>query len=170
MKGGGIMNQMKGVIIVVLLTIAFLIPPAQAEEAVEFTRCLSGTATMFHQSKELPPVYSWAANGITMSDDKRFNNLTVHCEGVAMGVGPKRKGYVLCKNTDLDGDMLIYGGPLTAPGSSDFKFMQGSGKWKGIKGTMPLRRIAGSKPGKGAMPGTFQHCHRATVTFELPPK
>jgi hypothetical protein len=41
MKGGGIMKQLKGVIIVVLLTIAFLIPPAQAEEAVEFTRCLS---------------------------------------------------------------------------------------------------------------------------------
>jgi hypothetical protein len=164
------MNRIKGVIIVALLTMAFLIPPTHAEETVEFTRCLSGTANLFHQSKKIPIVYSWDINGITMSDDKRFNNLTIHCEGLAMGGGPKRKGYVLCKETDLDGDMLIYGGPLTAPGSTDFKYMVGSGKWKGIKGNMSLRRIVGSKPGKGAMPGTGQHCHRATVTFELPPK
>ena len=51
--------------------------------------------TLFYQSKELPLAISWAETGITMSDDKRFNNVTMHCEGVQYDVGPKREGYVI---------------------------------------------------------------------------
>lgn len=152
-----------------IIGLTMLIPPAHAEETIEFTQCLSGTFTLFHQSKEVPLVCSWAESGITMSDDKRFNNMTIHCEGVQMGIGPKRKGYYLCKATDLDGDMIIYGGPYAAPGSgSGAKIELGTGKWKGIKGTFNRKRIVRSKPRKGAMPGTYQGCHKVKVTFELP--
>jgi len=164
------MNQMKGVIIVAL-TLTFLIPPAHAEETVEFTLCVSGTATLFHQSQGLPPVLSAAENGITMSDDKRFNNVTVHCEAVQMGVGPKSKGYVLCKFTDLDGDMVFTMGPYGAHESGTGpKIELGTGKWKGIKGAFQRQNIVHSKPRKGAMPGTFQGCFKMMGTFELPPK
>ncbi len=150
-------------------TVIFL-PTANAEEPYEFTQCLSGTVTLFHQSKELPFVVSWAETGITMSDDKRFNNMTIHCEGVQFGVGPKREGYGICKFTDLDGDMMILGGPYAGPGWSGCKFMAGTGKWKGIKGTHDRKRLVRSKPFKGAMPMTYQGCHKVTGTFELPPK
>jgi hypothetical protein len=166
MKGGGIMNKMKGVIIVVLLTIAFLISPVQAED-FEDTRCFSGTVTVFHTA---PLVLSWAQNAIIMSDDKRFNNMVAHCEGVQMGLGQKREGYGLCKATDVDGDMMIYGGNYGAPGAYVWKFKLGTGKWKGIKGTFTTQRIVRSKPRKGAMPQTYQGCTRVKGTFELPPK
>jgi hypothetical protein len=150
---------------------AFFILPAHAEEAFEFTRCVSGTVTLFHQNQEVPPVLSWAENGITMSDDKRFNNMTIHCEGVQVGVGPKRKGYALCKRTDLDGDMIITGGPYAGfgPGSGE-RIQLGTGKWKGYKGTGSSQRIVNTKPRKGAMPGTYQGCLSVKGTFELPPK
>jgi hypothetical protein len=150
--------------------LVMFVPPAHAEEASEFTQCLSGTFTLFHKSKELPFVGSWAETGITMSDDKRFNNVTIHCEGVQMGLGQKRTGYGLCKATDLDGDMMIFGGPYTGLGWDGCMLMAGTGKWKGVKGTLPRERLVRNKPGKGAMPGTYQGCHRVKVTFELPPK
>jgi hypothetical protein len=153
-----------------IIGLIMLAPPAYAEEPYEYTQCLSGTVTLFHQSKELPLALSWAESGITMSDDKRFNNMTIHCEGVQFGLGPKRRGYGLCKATDLDGDMMIYGGEYGAPGTSFGTFMAGTGKWKGIKGTGLRKRLVRSKPRKGAMPMTYQGCHKVTGTFELPPK
>jgi hypothetical protein len=172
MKGGGIMKQMKGVIIVALLTLTFLIPPAYGEETLEYTQCVSGTVTLFHQIKGVPLTLSWAETGITMSDDKRFNNLTIHCEGVQFGIREKREGYALCKGTDLDGDMMIYGGTYAGlPGTSGgLKFMHGTGKWKGIIGVSKRQRLVRSKPFKGAMPGTYQGCHKVKGSFELPPK
>ena len=155
-------------IIITSITFACLVmflPTVHAEEPYEFTQCLSGSYNLFHQSKELPPVLSWTETGITISDDTRFNNLTLHCEGVQIGIGKKRTGYGICKFTDLDGDMMIVGGPYT-----DCVFMAGTGKWKGIKGTMQRQRLVRSKPGKGAMPGTYQVCHKVTGTFELPTK
>ena len=159
-------------IIITSLVFACLVmclPTVHAEEHYEFTKCVCGTFTLFHQSKELPFVGSWAESGITMSDDKRFNNVTIHCEGAQIGIGQNRKGYGLCKATDIDGDMMIFGGPYTGPGF-DCKFMAGTGKWKGIKGTYSHKRLVYSKPGKEAMPGTYQGCHKVTGTFELPPK
>ncbi len=141
--------------------------PARAEEAYGFTQCLSGKYTLFYESKELPPAFSWAETGITMSDDKRFNNVTMHCEGVQFGLGPKREGYGLCKATDLDGDMMIFGGRYVGPGTGDWKFIVGTGKWKGIKGTSQRERIVRSKPGGGAMPVTYQVCHKVTGTIQL---
>jgi len=141
--------------------------PARAEEAYGFTQCISGKYTLFYQSKELPLAISWAETGITMSDDKRFNNVTMHCEGVQYDVGPKREGYGLCKATDLDGDMMIFGGRYIGLGTRDFRFFAGTGKWKGIKGTSLRERIVRSKPGGGAMPGTYQGCHKVTGTIQL---
>jgi hypothetical protein len=153
-----------------IIGLIMLAPPAYAEEPYEFTQCLSGTYTLFYQSKQVQPALSWAETGITMSDDKRFNNMTIHCEGVQFGLGPKRIGWGLCKSTDLDGDMIIYGGEYGPRGTSFGKFLGGTGKWKGIKGTNLRKRLVRSKPRKGAMPGTYQGCHKVTGTFQLPPK
>lgn len=163
------MIRIVSIISMVFVCLVMFLPTAQAED-IEYTVCFSGTFTMFHEVKGAPFALSYAQNGIIMSDDKRFNNMIVHCEGVQMGFGPKRKGYGLCTAKDLDGDMIIFGGPYRAPGDSDYKWLFGTGKWKGIKGSLEGQRIVRSKPGKGAMPGTYQGCNRIKGTFELPPK
>ena len=86
-------------VMMAFLVLVMFLPAAQAEDC-EFTHCYSGTYKAFHDNTELAPVYSFQDNGITMSDDKRWNNVTIHCEGVQVGVGENRKGYTLCTYKD----------------------------------------------------------------------
>ena len=150
----------------ILFVLVILFSTTYAAEQFEFTECYSGTATVFHNNKDLPLVLSWATNGINMSDDVRFNNTVAHCEGVQYGVGPKREGYALCTIMDVDGDMIIGKFPYSGL-EYEVKFIEGTGKWKGIKGSYGSKRIVKSKPGKGSMPGTFQGCRKNQGTFEL---
>jgi len=66
---------------------------------------------------------------------------------------------------DPDGDFVILETTRT-PGETEgnVKFLQGTGKWKGIKGSGKVRAITSGKP---IMPGTLQGCGRWTGTFEL---
>jgi hypothetical protein len=70
------------------------------------------------------------------------------------------------KFMDPDGDFVILETTM-APGETEgnFKFLQGTGKWKGIKGSGKVRAITRGKP---ITPGTSQACYRWTGTFELP--
>jgi hypothetical protein len=70
------------------------------------------------------------------------------------------------KFMDLDGDFVLLEGTI-APGETEgnFKFLQGTGKWKGIKGSGKGKVITRGKP---ITPGTAQVCSRWTGTFELP--
>ena len=71
------------------------------------------------------------------------------------------------KFMDPDGDFVITETITSgAPGETEgnFKFLQGTGKWKGIKGSGKVRTITRGKP---ITPGTSQGCGRWTGTFEL---
>jgi hypothetical protein len=70
------------------------------------------------------------------------------------------------KFMDPDGDFVILETTL-APGEKEgsFKFLQGTGKWKGIKGSGKVKAITRGKP---ITPGTNQGCNRWMGTFELP--
>ena len=48
------------------------------------------------------------------------------------------------------------------------KFIEGSGKWKGVTGSFEWSTVVRSKPGQAAMPGTYQGCRKVKGTFELP--
>jgi hypothetical protein len=99
--------------------------------------------------------------------NKTFDNAVVHCEGVQRGQGPDRSGYGLCKIVGADGDLIIAETPYSLL-AYDMKFLEGTGKWKGIKGTLRFQGFAvRSKPGKGAMPNTYQGCDRQKGSFEL---
>ena len=155
-------------LMMIFFVLAIFLATAQAED-FERTSCYSGTYTMFHKNKELTPVISWQQDGIIMSDDKRFNNVTAHCEGVVIGIGEKRKGYFVCTYKDADGDMFIGAGPYTGLTLSGEEFLEGTGKWKGIKGAISdSRRLVRNKRGQAAMPGTYQGCRTEKGTFELP--
>jgi hypothetical protein len=62
---------------------------------------------------------------------------------------------------DIDGDMIICGGPYADPERSFFEIMAGTGKWKGIKGTRLHRRLALRTNHVG---------HKVKVTFKFLPK
>ncbi len=75
-------------------------------------------------------------------------------------------GVTYSKLMDSNGDFII-AEVTVAPGETEFsfKFLQGTGKWKGIKGGGKVRTITDGKP---ITPGTVQQCSRWTGTFELP--
>jgi hypothetical protein len=70
------------------------------------------------------------------------------------------------KFMDPDGDFVILE-TAVAPGETGgiIKFLQGTGKWKGIEGGGKVRTMTRAKP---ITPGTVQGCYRYTGTFELP--
>jgi hypothetical protein len=153
-----------------LLSLFIFISIAQAEP-IDITYCLSMTTTLVSETQELS-VHSFDFKGIARSnlESKAFDNLTFHGIGVARDLADKRihrYGYI--KFMDPDGDILVTENlhTLDAGQESDWNFLQGTGKWKGIKGGGKLRSAAGGKP---ITPGTRQGCMRMMGTFELPKK
>jgi hypothetical protein len=65
--------------IAILFGLLLFIPVAQAEEAFDFTRCVSATVTTLSATEELT-VTSADAKGIVMSNlaNKVFDNMTTH--------------------------------------------------------------------------------------------
>ena len=158
---------MIGYFLIIFLALAMFLPTAQAED-FEYTACYSGTFALLHNVKELPPVMNWAENSIATSDNMKFNNMTFHCEGVQLAGGNNRKGYGFCTSKDIDGEVTIFElGPYSGPGGQG-KFVEGSGKWKGVKGNFEWSRVLQNKPGQAAMPGTYQGCRKVKGMFKLP--
>lgn len=145
-----------------------VLTPTLAAEPLDLTVCYSGSGTIFNDTKDAMQAVSWTQNGIftSHSQSKLLDNAVVHCNGVEHGLGAERTGYGLCKIMDNDGDLIIADFPYTG---FDYavKFLSGTGKWKGVKGSLDSVRLVRSKPGKGAMPGTYQGCRREQGTFEL---
>jgi hypothetical protein len=143
------------------ISLLVFFPPAQAEESFEATSCYSGTATPFHDSKDLTVVMGFQINGIlrSQSENKFLNNVTYHFEGVVRGTQLMSYG----RFVDLDGDIIIVERIGTGKEAAG-KFLEGTGKYKGIKGGYKAELIARGKP---AMPGTFQECARFIGTVEL---
>jgi hypothetical protein len=98
--------------------------------------------------------------------DKKLNSAVTHCEGVQRGLEEERIGYGLCKIVDDDGDAITAEIPYTGF-DYEVKFLEGTGKWKGIKGSLHSVRTVRSKASKGAMPGTYQGCRMEKGTFDL---
>ena len=68
---------------------------------------------------------------------------------------------------DPDGDMLIWGSP-EAGGLANQDLLEGTGKYKGIKGNL-MSEVTG-RAKRPVKPGTFQQCRLFKGEFELPPK
>lgn len=137
-------------------------------EEIEITHCYSGTFVTFSQINDVPVLVSWAQNGIAMSahPKKLLHNAVIHCEGVQIGGGASRSGHGFCKIVDDEGDAIIAQIPLTGL-DYEVKLLHGTGKWKGVTGTLRSTPIVRSQPNKGAMPDTYQTCRREAGQFEI---
>ena len=148
-----------------VLTLSLIIPVVQAEQNYDITDCGSMTFTANSASDELT-IITFDFKGISRSnsENKIFDNCTVFYVGVARDMAGKSSAYGYSKYMDPDGDFVIMES-IREGAETHCKFLQGTGKWKGIKGEGKLRRIAVGKP---ITPGTSQYCTRHIGTFELP--
>ena len=149
-------------IVTCLIVMVLFIPAVRAEEKpISIISCRSGTSTILSASKELT-VLSYDFKGIDQGSngDKIFENFTHRCMGVTRIVSGDRWTTGYCKYMDPDEDFFIlaYDGP-TGGKPVPWEFIQGTGKWKGIKGGGTAQAITKGKP---IVKGTFQYCAKIT--------
>ena len=153
----------------IVFGLAMFIPVAQAEQPFELTDCWSAKVTMLTQSKELT-ILSSDVLGMTMSENKLFNNLTSNCLCLRSFMGGKQKSTCYSKFMDADGDFFITEairtGTEVGPGST-WKFLEGTGKFRGITGGGKASFTA-SNVKRPIRPGMLQGRLKMTGTFELP--
>jgi hypothetical protein len=142
-------------------------PVARAEQPIDITYCLSMTTTMVSETQELS-IHSFDFKGIARSnlENKAFDNLTFHGIGVGRDLADKRihrYGYI--KFMDPDGDIFVTENLRTLDGpDATWNFLQGTGKWKGIKGGGKLQPATRGRP---ILKDTVQGCMRMTGKYEL---
>jgi hypothetical protein len=149
----------------IILALFTFIPVAQAQTPLDFTECISGTASLVFQSKEFS-IQSLEGKGIIISNlqNKTFDNCTFDSVAIVKIEDGKRRIDSYWKIMDPEGDIIIAEVVMLGP-EKTMKFSYGTGKWKGIKGEAKGKTTAFGKP---ISPGTFQSCSRYTGTFELP--
>jgi hypothetical protein len=162
-----ITNKRKMSVVTFVLGMSLMIPVAQAEQQYDITDCGSMTFTVNSESDELT-IITFDFKGIARSNSKNklFDNCTVFYVGVARTTPGMSTAYGYSKYMDPDGDFVVMES-IREGVETHCRFLQGTGKWKGIKGEGKLRRIAAGKP---ISPGTNQYCTRHIGTFELPKK
>ena len=150
-----------------IFVLFMFIPVANAEQPIDITYCFSLTGTVVSENEEMR-VHSIDFKGIALSNlaNKAFDNMTFHGIGVGRDLANKRMhryGYI--KFMDPDGDILVTENLRTLDGpDATWNFLQGTGKWKGIKGGGKLLPVTRGKP---ILRDTRQGCIRMTGTFEL---
>jgi hypothetical protein len=148
------------------IMVLFLFIPATQAEPIDITYCFSLTSTTVSDSEDMV-VGSFDFKGIARSnlESKSFDNLTFHGIGVARVVSGKHHNYGYIKFMDPDGNVLVTENLRDFESEPTWKFLQGTGKWKGIVGGGKILFVSRGKP---ITPGTSQGCIRMTGTFELP--
>ena len=154
--------------VIVLISLVMVCPVVNAEQKpMSLISCRSGNIDMLTASKEVV-VYGYELKGIDLGteEDKTFENFTHKCIGVARVVGgpPVTTGY--CKYMDPDGDyFIVHAEGEMGPKGLPWTYIQGTGKWEGIKGGGIVYNITKGKP---IEEGTSQWCIKVEGTYELP--
>jgi hypothetical protein len=100
------------------------------------------------------------------SDNKVFNNFTVHVKGVNVVEGKNMAVHAYMEYLDPDGDYVIFRYTQN-PGeeAATTTLLAGTGKFKGITGGGQAKRITGGRP---VAAGTTQFCNIHKGTFTVP--
>lgn len=137
-----------------------------AAEDLEVVHCYSGTSKFFSHGPIV--LLSWEQRGILTSNHPRkiLDAAVVQCEGFQKGAGPARKGEALCKIVDQDGDAIVASIPY-AGFDYDVKFIDGTGKWQGVQGSLRSTRTVRSVDGKNGLPDSYQGCRLERGQFSV---
>lgn len=141
------------------------LPAVHATQQFETISCYAGTTAAVHDSKDLTFAMGWKLDGIFMSqsENKFLDNATVHCEGIWRGGGENRRARAYCRIIDPDGDTAMIEWNATGK-EAGADFLEGTGKYKGIKASYKSEPLARGKP---PTKGTFAGCNTLTGTYEL---
>jgi len=150
--------------IIGIFTFTLFIIAAQAEERFDCVLCNNMTMTTIVESGDLI-IMSFESKGIVLdnSEGKFFDNDTVHGVGLMKIDKGKLTGSFINKHLSPSGDFYVLEGSMVGS-EVDWKFIYGTGKFKGITGAGKSIRFTKGKP---VTPGTSQTCNKVTGTYEL---
>ncbi len=151
-------------IFIVIFTFNPFIVTAQAEQPIDCLLCFNMTTTPIVQSEDLN-IMGYDSKGIVLDNtqSKFFDNSTVHIVGLMKIDKGKLTGNFINKHLSPSGDFYVLEGSMVGS-EVDWKFIYGTGKFKGITGGGKSIRIT---KGKSVSPGTSQGCLKVTGTYEL---
>ena len=157
-------------VVIVLLSLVVFISITQAQQPFDITFCGSTATTQtVLESKELT-ITTFEGKGTVRSnpENKALDNSSYHLLGVSRQMGDNVTNFGYSRYMDSDGDFVVQENFYSLEGKeATWKFLYGTGKWKGIKGSGKTTVVIRPKP---IAPGTRQGCLRSTGTFELPKK
>jgi hypothetical protein len=150
--------------IIGMLTFILFIVTAQAEQPIDCLYCANMTMTTIVESGDLT-IMGLESKGIILdnTESKFFDNSTVHAVGLIKIDKGKLTGSFLGKYLDPSGDFYVIEASQVGT-ELDWKFIYGTGKFKGITGAGKSFRFTKGKP---VSPGTSQVCTKITGTYEL---
>ena len=156
--------------LVIAFGLVMFISITQAQQPFDITFCGSTTITQtVLESKDLT-ITTFEGKGTVRSnpENKAFDNSSYHLLGVSLQMADKVSNFGYSRYMDSDGDFVVQEN-LRSPDATEatWKFLYGTGKWKGIKGSGKTTVVTRPKP---IAPRTRQGCLRSTGTFELPKK
>ena len=161
--------------IFVLFGLVMLNPVAQAEQPFDITDYFYATVTFLSMDPELTVFHSDVRGVIHDNhESKTFDRMVSHCLRAGKISTDKMIGKTYSKFTDSDGDFFITEStaehdPRGAQ-ESTFKFLHGTGKWKGISGGGKAKFIFMTRGKQQINSTTFQGYLRMIGTYELPKK
>ncbi len=140
-------------------------PVAGQAEQFECLLCaVNMTTATIVESTELT-VMGYEGKGIVLdnSGGKFFDNDTVHSVGIMKIDKGKVTGSFVNKHLSPNGDFYVLEGTI-AGSDVDWKFIYGTGKFKGISGGGKSIRYTKGRP---VTPGATQLCSKVTGNYEL---
>ncbi len=161
-------DMYKRIVVVAIFLGLFGIPLIAKAGEIDVTCCGANTIIMRLAESEDLSITAFEGKGVVQSnvEKKAFDKCSFQVLGIDTTIAGKRTQSGNSKFMDSDGDFVVMEN-FVPPGAMEatWKFMYGTGKWKGIKGggkTVMVVRV------KSIAPDTRQYCFRNTGTFELP--
>jgi hypothetical protein len=147
-----------------IFTFILFIVTAQAEQPIDCLFCQNMTMTTIVESGDLI-IMGLEGKGIVLdnTESKFFDNSTGHAVGLIKIDKGKFTGSLFTKYLDPSGDFYVVESSQVGT-EIDWKFIYGTGKFKGIIGAGKAIRVTKGKP---VSPGTSQVCSKITGTYEL---
>jgi len=136
----------------------------QAQQSIDMTSCAAGNTTIIAASEEWT-IMGMENKGINMDNlaSKIFDNMTFHSAAVIKIESGKMAALFYAKYMDPSGDSWFV--EISQVGMErDWKYLYGTGKWKGITGGGKAYLFTKGKP---ISPNTSQSCYKITGTYEL---
>jgi len=158
-----------------ILSFIMLSPNSYGEQPIDLTDYFYATVTPLLTTPELTIFHS-DIKGVVRDnlESKVFENMVSYCLRLGRVSSGKMTSIIYTKLTDSDGDFIIIESTSDAvPAAvveSTWKFLYGTGKWKGITGGGKSKFIFMTRGKQQINPTTFQGYTRITGTYELPKK